>query len=69
MFKLIITQSHTKYIIETPDGKLHVLNQKSFDWNMKHVFGLTKPDLKKLHNHLLHDVNQVIVELPQKKGA
>lgn len=67
--KLKVTQYNTRYVVETPNGKLHVLNQKSFDWNMKHVFGLTPALIKELHRMLLHEVNQVIVELPSRKSA
>jgi hypothetical protein len=34
-----ITQVNNRYYIETAQGRLHVLNEKSLRWNLKHTFG------------------------------
>lgn len=35
-----ITQTNTKYVIETSDGKIHILNRKSLIWTLKNTFNL-----------------------------
>lgn len=35
-----ITQSNDRYVVETSDGRMHILNRKSLIWNLKHVFGI-----------------------------
>lgn len=37
---LKITQINNRFLIETPDHKLHILNRKALIWNMKNVFNL-----------------------------
>lgn len=40
-----ITQVNTRYVVETADGKVHVLNQHSLRWNLKHVFGKSMTEI------------------------
>lgn len=35
---MTITQVGSRYCVETKAGRLHVLNEKSLKWNLKHVF-------------------------------
>lgn len=42
---LKITQINDKYVVESPSGRVNILNLKSLKWNLKHVFGLTGQDV------------------------
>jgi hypothetical protein len=53
---------NNRYDVVTPDGKLHILSRKAFDWNMKKVFGLTAKDLKGVHM-VLDQVGHTQVDL------
>lgn len=35
-----ITQSFNRYVVETNDGRMHILNRKALIWNLKHVFNI-----------------------------
>lgn len=36
-----IVQVNNRYFVETAEGRLHVLNEKSLRWNLKKVFGFS----------------------------
>lgn len=42
---LKVTQSGTKYIAETAQGKIYILSERALKWNLKHVFGLSGPEV------------------------
>ena len=35
-----------RYYVDYPEGRLHILNERSLVWNLKRVFGLSEDDLK-----------------------
>lgn len=35
-----ITQINNRYVVETTDGRMHILNRKALIWNLKHVFNI-----------------------------
>lgn len=39
-----VTQYNNKFVIETTEGKLHILNERALKWNLTHVF-CVDPDL------------------------
>ena len=43
-----ITQINNRYMVETPDGRAHVLNKKSLIWNLKNVFKVSSEDCKEI---------------------
>jgi hypothetical protein len=40
-----ITMVGSRYCVKTELGRLHVLNQKSLEWNLKRVFGMKKSEI------------------------
>lgn len=53
---------NNRYDVVTPNGKLHILSRKAFDWNMKNVFGLTTKSLKGVHL-ILNETGHTQVDL------
>ena len=47
-----ITQINNRYVVETPDGRVHILNKKSLEWNLKYVFNYTKEHTRAVVVHL-----------------
>lgn len=48
MREITITQENNRYVVEYPEGKLHILNEFSLRWNLKNVFGLTGEQAKEV---------------------
>jgi hypothetical protein len=57
-----ITQTNNRYVVETEAGRLHILNEKSLRWNLKHVLRLT-PKQVKVVVWELENIGEVIIEL------
>ncbi len=51
-FDVRITQSNTRYVVETSAGRLHVLNRKALIWNLKNVFKVTPEQGKAIMRNL-----------------
>jgi hypothetical protein len=41
MKTLKITAIGSRFAVESSDGRLNILNERSLKWNLKHVFGFT----------------------------
>ena len=39
ILKVKITRMNTYYVVETPDGRVHMLNERALVWNLKNCFG------------------------------
>jgi hypothetical protein len=43
-----ITQVNNRFVVETVEGRLHILNEKSLRWNLKRVFGRNAAEVAKI---------------------
>lgn len=64
-----ITQINNRYVVESSlTGRMHILNKKSFDWNMKHVVGVKAQALKGIHM-VLEQVGHTQLDLDFVRAA
>ena len=49
---LSITQINNRFVVETSNGKLHILNRKSLIWNLKRVFNIKGQDGRDIMTNL-----------------
>jgi hypothetical protein len=45
---MLITQVNNRFVVEVDGGRMHILNEKSLVWNLKHVFKWKKAEIKGL---------------------
>ena len=51
-FDIRITQSHSRYVVETRENRLYVLNRKALIWNLKNVFKVEPEQCKAIMSNL-----------------
>lgn len=56
--QITVTLVGSRYVLETPNGKIHILTRKALKWNLKNVFGLDGADVLSIVVSL--DTNQSI---------
>jgi hypothetical protein len=51
-FDIRITQSYNRYVVETRENRLYVLNRKALIWNLKNVFKVEPEQCKAIMSNL-----------------
>lgn len=60
----VMSTKGTRYYVDHPEGRLHILNERSLVWNLKRVFGVSAEDTKGILNEL-YAFGAVRIELKQ----
>jgi hypothetical protein len=42
----VMSAKGIRYYVDYPEGRLHILNERSLVWNLKGVFGISPEDTK-----------------------